>query len=149
MSELCKMCSCGASNNAYAFICIACGASLMYIPAEEPSINFGINEECNKTPLARLECLSQPEFVFQLQDGFIIGRQGEADISPLEKSIYISGKHARFTYREGRWLIEHLSGTNATYVNGVKVITGNLQEIHDEDKITLANTSFLFREVIK
>lgn len=161
---------CGALNKANAFFCADCKESLIMISFGDPKKqqvktdpeqsggNVAIPTEAAeispqsshpKLSLVQLECLSQPEFVFQLQnkkDGSVVGRQGDVDITPLNNSISISRKHARFFYQEGQWLLEHLSQSSHTYVNGIKVPAGCPQVVRDGDKITLANTSFLFRE---
>jgi hypothetical protein len=124
-------------------------------PAEEaePAVVSGENEAevpvmhpVNSEPAASLECLSQPEFVFPVRNDSLVGRQGDVNVSPLERSIYISREHARFLFRDGKWLLDHLSQTSHTYVNGIEVPGGSPQVIRDGDKITLGNTSFLFRE---
>jgi len=153
-NESSKKCSrCDTSNKAHAVYCAACGESLMLFhdspvePPVKPGNNLEKTDKDAHSPQAQLVCLSQPEFVFPVKNCQIVGRRGDVDITPLEKSIYISGEHARFSFCEGRWFLEHLSRTNSTYVNGIKLQPSIIQQLHDEDKITLANTTFLFREV--
>jgi len=119
----------------------------MALPRESSDIS---SSSCPEHSFAQLECLSQPEFIFQLEskeDGSIVGRQGDINITCLDNSSYISRKHVRFFYHEGRWLVEPLSQLNPTYINGIEIPEGNPLTIHDGDKVTLANTPFLFREV--
>ncbi len=162
MSEETKYCPhCDAPNKAHALYCSECMAGLLTFdnpvaePPEEakPAVAPGENEAevpvmppVNSEPAASLECLSQPEFVFPVRDDSLVGRQGDVNVSPLERSIYIAREHARFLFRDGKWLLDHLSQTSHTYVNGIEVPGGSPQVIRDGDKITLGNTSFLFRE---
>lgn len=97
------------------------------------------------SPSAQLECLSQPGFTFKVIDQGIIGRQGNIDVSCLDKCISISRKHAQFIYKEGKWYLQHLSKTNETMVNNFRVPERKLEILSDGDRITLANTSFLFK----
>ncbi len=48
-----------------------------------------------------------------------IGRSSKNDISFTEKSV--SRKHCKLSQNGENWLIEDLSSTNGTYVNGAKV----------------------------
>ncbi|MCW3488702.1 FHA domain-containing protein [Dethiobacter alkaliphilus] len=162
MSEEAKYCPhCDAPNKGHALYCSECMAGLMTFdsPLEELAENKepAVDARENKAevpvilpdmsePLASLKCISQPEFVFPVRDNSLLGRQGDINVSPLERSIYISREHARFRFREGKWLLDHLSRNSHTYVNGIEVPGGSPQVICDGDKITLGNTSFLFRE---
>jgi hypothetical protein len=96
---------------------------------------------------AWLACLNQVEFIFELRSGWVVGRQGDVDMSPLEGSQYISRKHALFCFQEGKWQVEPLSQTSSTYVNGIIVPRGSRQVVRHGDKVTLGNKAFLFQEV--
>ncbi|MDH7576948.1 MAG: FHA domain-containing protein [Bacillota bacterium] len=154
MGKKVKKCPrCGFVNDEYAIFCAnpECRESLMYVtavsieplPKEEPGGDPPVDPPTPHT--AQLECLSQPGFTFEVKDQGIIGRQGDIDVSCLENCDYISRLHARFIYAGGKWYLQNLSDTNKTMVNNFRVPKGSQQVLSDGDRITLANTSFLFK----
>lgn len=163
MSKAKKCRNCGAICDQYASFCDSCRESLMNVEAEEIAdewTELNIEEELEKKsednevdsevtlrlpPQPRLECLTQPGFIFEINDGTIIGRDGDVDISSLYNSDYISGKHAAFHFNNGNWYIEDLKSTNGTLVNQVRLREHQKQIIYERDKITLANVTFIFR----
>lgn len=94
---------------------------------------------------ARLEHTGPPTFVFKVKSGDTIGRAGDVDISALERSRFISGKHARFYIKEGVWQLESLAQTNKTYLNGVEIPPQGRRGLADGDMITMADSNFIFR----
>ncbi|OPY55844.1 MAG: FHA domain protein [Pelotomaculum sp. PtaU1.Bin035] len=174
MSNRVKKCpKCGFWNDEFAYFCEKpeCKESLMNVAAvniddtsQEKETGFRYNDKpqtSKKGQLpdnvkntytkhlpnaeARLECLSQPGFAFKVFDQGIIGRQGDIDVSCLENCLYISRLHACFFLAEGKWYLQNLSETNKTMVNNARVPHGFRQVLSDGDRITLANSSFLFR----
>lgn len=83
--------------------------------------------------------------VFALQPAGIvaswtIGRDRGADIALIDRAV--SKQHLRITKHGTRWRIESLSATNAVYVNGTAVESG---ELHFGDRIRLGRTEMEFR----
>ncbi len=159
MSEPARRCPrCDGVNPGNPFFCAECGESLMDfgVPGPqgdtaEPSGASRSQSARNTAPqrvVARLRCLGQPEFIFEIRSGSIVGRQGDADVSPLDGSIFISRRHARFVLEDGLWHVEHISHkSRTTRVNGVGVPRCTRQVVRSGDRITLANTSFVFEEI--
>ena len=114
-------------------------------PVSEPEVPHHVVLEM---ATAWLSCISQPEFIFELHSGNVVGRKGDTDVSSLESSYFISREHARFYFQEGRWQVENLSQTNGTYVNGIVVPRGSRQGVIHGDKVTLGNKMFLFQEQV-
>jgi pSer/pThr/pTyr-binding forkhead associated (FHA) protein len=73
-------------------------------------------------PVARLTLLEAspadgpPGRAVALNGTATIGRRPPADI--LLRDDAVSGRHARFVWRNGTWMIEDLGSTNGTYING-------------------------------
>jgi hypothetical protein len=53
------------------------------------------------------------------QDELVVGRQSSCDI--VLNGPYVSRRHARLVFRDGNWIIQDLTSTNGTEVNGVTV----------------------------
>ena len=146
---------CGFINDEYALFCEnpGCRENLLNIKPERIGHLPPKKEREGDGPFvapptpytAQLECLSQPGFVFEVKDHGIIGRQGDIDVSCLENCLYISRLHARFIYAGGKWHLENLSDTNKTMVNNCRVPKGSRQVLSDGDRITLANSAFVFK----
>ncbi|MDX1613254.1 MAG: FHA domain-containing protein [Candidatus Promineifilaceae bacterium] len=72
----------------------------------------------------------------------VVGREPINDIAIPD--LEISRRHASFTYREGRYLVEDLGSTNGTFVNGRRI--SEPTPLSDGDVVDLAqSTSFIFR----
>ena len=162
MPKVKKCPNCGATYEVNKMCCDNCKESLWNVkPIEIMSTSDGdkklidekeqFKENDNKVatlrlpPQPRLDCVNQPDFVFEIKDGAIIGRDGDIDISSLYNSDYISGKHAAFHFNNGNWYIEDLKSMNGTLVNQVRLQENQKQIIYEGDKITLANVTFIFR----
>lgn len=94
---------------------------------------------------ARLECLSQPGFSFPIMPDQIAGRGADVDLTMLAGSDYISGQHAQFMLLDGQWHIKALSRTNGTLVNQMLLPVDETCPVNEGDRITLANSTFIFR----
>jgi hypothetical protein len=53
---------------------------------------------------------------FALAPETIVGRDASASV--IIRDTFVSTRHARLTYRRGRWWVEDLGSTNGTRVNG-------------------------------
>lgn len=167
MDKKVKRCpQCNFANDQYAFLCSnpECRESLMNVAPEAvlikdqvPNKKEGtLPQEIDKPGKSldgvtkRLEpmlaSVNQKEFVFSVRHMGVVGREGDINVSCLENSNYISRKHAMFFFSGAGWQLEVLTDTNPTYINGVLVPKGFKHSIKDGDKITLANSSFIFRE---
>jgi ABC-type multidrug transport system ATPase subunit/pSer/pThr/pTyr-binding forkhead associated (FHA) protein len=77
------------------------------------------------------------------QATWIIGRIAPADL--LVEFPEVSKKHARLSYRDGKYLVEDLGSSNGTYLNGQPL--QGAQELKDRDEISLGqNVVFLFNQ---
>ncbi len=84
--------------------------------------------------------------VFRLnKDEYIIGRKaGAADGVILDNGL-ISRTHCRITIRGEEYYIEDLNSVNGTYVNQIRLRSGQRVPLRDGDKICLADCEFLFQ----
>lgn len=74
---------------------------------------------------------------------FIIGRLvGQVDYVHSNNAI---GKvHAEIITREGRYYLKDLNSKNGTYINGKRMDSNKEYEIKNNDRLTLANSEFVF-----
>lgn len=94
---------------------------------------------------------AETDVEFPLNPPAIIGRFDpsvgpiDIDLASLPEGSYVSRKHAKFTYDDGRWLVEDLGSSNGTFVltNDFERIEGPT-EIHDGQEIALGNARFVF-----
>ena len=59
------------------------------------------------------------------------------------KDPEISRLHALFSYRNGKYILEHKSGINPTYVNGVSLPRGKMRVLASGDLIRLSRRTIL------
>jgi hypothetical protein len=96
-------------------------------------------------PLPKLYCESNPDFAVEIKNGDIIGREGSINVTSFPRSEYISRKHATFIYQGNNWLLKVEGKTNPTMVNFKQLSSGEIAPLKDNDRITLADTTFIFR----
>ncbi len=60
----------------------------------------------------------------------------------LHGNPYISGRHCRFSYREGQYYLADIGSSNGTFLNGRKLERDMPQQLHDGDMIRIANSLF-------
>jgi CRP-like cAMP-binding protein len=70
----------------------------------------------------------------------------DIDLTDEDEEKYISRKHARIQFSDGRfYLSEETGAINGTFLNGNKLQTGVKHELHAEDEITLCHLSIVFK----
>jgi len=52
--------------------------------------------------------------------------------------------HAEIISRDGRYFVKDLNSKNGTFVNGVRIAANTEYEIKNNDKITFANSEYVF-----
>ena len=85
---------------------------------------------------------------FKVEEAYILdknkvaGRLSSNDI--IIGDPFISSTHARFLIKAGELYLEDLSSKNGTFLNGVKVKSGENICLKDGDKIRMGQAEFLF-----
>ncbi|NLL06545.1 MAG: FHA domain-containing protein [Clostridiaceae bacterium] len=74
---------------------------------------------------------------------FIIGRL-EGQVDYVHSNNAIGKVHAEIITREGHYYLKDINSKNGTYINGKRIDSNIEYEIQNNDKITLANSEFLF-----
>jgi len=70
----------------------------------------------------------------------------DIDLTDEDEEKYISRKHAKIQFKDGRFYISEEPGAiNGTFLNGNKLQTGVKQELHAEDEITLCHLNVVFK----
>ena len=87
------------------------------------------------------------QFDFKIEEIYMLGKDVDMGRSAKNKIIirdpYMSTKHARFLYKDGKYFIEDLGSTNGTFVNG-RQVKGAAMPLKDGDKIHVGQVDFLF-----
>ena len=127
VSDLVRVCDCGAENELSARKCTVCGEEISDIiptprkkAAESPKFLF---MSCDGTAKLELTCPSE----------HIIGRENEL-AEYLSSKSFVSRRHAKLTVTSEGFFIENLSKANGTYINNEKIDDGTAYKlcIHDE-----------------
>lgn len=72
----------------------------------------------------------------------------DVDLDTDDPEAKVSRRHARITFRDGRYFLEDLGSTNGTFVNrGRRLSPGTPQSLSDGDEIIVGKTFLRFRMV--
>ena len=74
---------------------------------------------------------------------FVIGRL-EGQVDYVHSNNAIGKVHAEIITRDGCYYLKDLNSKNGTYINGKRIDSNIAYEIKNNDRITLANSEFLF-----
>lgn len=80
--------------------------------------------------------------ILNIGDGDILGRAAGNHTDVLGNIKVISSRHAELNIKDNKWFITDLNSTNGTFVNGQKLKTDEEFELHNCDRLTLANVDF-------
>lgn len=110
-----KICDCGERNPAQARKCLRCGEDISDIVPTQMADTSELHYQFTSF---------DGSFFYRIPCGeTIIGRESGMR-EYLATKAFVSRTHARLIVEDGRLFIENLSGTNFTYVNGVKIPAG-------------------------
>lgn len=76
---------------------------------------------------------------------FVIGRLKD-QVDFISKNNAVGKVHAEIISRDGLFYIKDLNSRNGTYINGERINSNIEYRIKDQDKITLANSEYIFYE---
>jgi CRP-like cAMP-binding protein len=70
----------------------------------------------------------------------------DVDLTKEDEEKYISRKHSKISFHEGRFFVSEEPGAvNGTFLNGNKLTTGVKHELKNEDEITLCHLDIVFK----
>jgi len=70
----------------------------------------------------------------------------DVDLTEEDEEKYISRKHAKIIYSDGKFFFSEEPGAiNGTFLNGNKLKTGVKYEIHNKDELTLCHLNVIFK----
>lgn len=128
---LVRICECGAHNPPQARKCAVCGEDISDIlPAEPPC------EEAVSFTLTSLD----GSYTFEICGTAVVGREAAME-DYLADKLYVSRQHAKFTVSEDGLIVENLSRTNRTYLNGILIDSEKPVSVHEGDEIGLGGTT--------
>ena len=78
---------------------------------------------------------------------FVIGKNADSVDGPVTFNNAISRIHCKVEYEKGKHYISDLGSANGTYVNGTRLGPSQRMSIRPGDKIRLANSDFLIKEL--
>lgn len=78
----------------------------------------------------------------ELREAVEMGRDETNDL--VFRSATVSRKHARVTFREGRWWIEDRGSFNGTFLNGVRLQPGVPTPLRHTDSIGVGSETVVF-----
>ena len=76
------------------------------------------------------------------KDNFVIGKKAAIVDGVVSFNKMISRAHCRIAKENGQYVIADLQSANGTYVNGIKLLPNQSQQIKNGDIIRLANSDF-------
>jgi CRP-like cAMP-binding protein len=70
----------------------------------------------------------------------------DVDLTKEDEEKYISRKHAKISYIDGKFYVSEEPGAvNGTFLNGNKLTTGVKQDLNNEDEVTLCHLDIVFK----
>ena len=70
----------------------------------------------------------------------------DVDLTKEDEEKYISRKHSKIAYSDGKFYLSEESGAiNGTFLNGTKLNTGVKYELSNEDELTLCHLNIIFK----
>lgn len=73
--------------------------------------------------------------------------QPEVDLTLIDIKRSVSRRHARITMKEGAfYLVEEVGALNGTFINGVKIVTGEPSPLKDNDRVSVGTVNLVFRK---
>jgi pSer/pThr/pTyr-binding forkhead associated (FHA) protein len=70
----------------------------------------------------------------------------DVDLTKEDEEKYISRKHAKISYFEGKFYVSEEPGAvNGTFLNGNKLTTGVKHDLNNEDEVTLCHLDIVFK----
>jgi hypothetical protein len=87
--------------------------------------------------------------IFKLGDATVVGREDasiQIDFDGYPDGKYISHRHAQIVRMNGKYYIEDLGSSNHTWVNDIKLASGQSEPLKDGDKIRFGKIELTFHE---
>jgi pSer/pThr/pTyr-binding forkhead associated (FHA) protein len=87
--------------------------------------------------------------IFKLGDATVIGREDaslQIDFDGYPDGKYISHRHAQIVRMNAQYYIEDLGSSNHTWVNDIKLASGQSEPLKDGDKIRFGKIELTFHE---
>jgi pSer/pThr/pTyr-binding forkhead associated (FHA) protein len=87
--------------------------------------------------------------IFKLGPITVIGREepsAQIDFDGYPNGKYVSHRHAQITENNGTFYIEDLDSANHTYVNDIRLSSGQSEPLHEGDSVRLGKLELVFHE---
>jgi CRP-like cAMP-binding protein len=86
------------------------------------------------------------QFTYLGRRDYTTGFIPDVDLTKEDEEKYISRKHSKLSYIDGRFYVSEEPGAvNGTFLNGNKLSTGVKHELNNEDEITLCHLDIVFK----
>jgi len=91
----------------------------------------------------RIICESDPKTVFTVDKAvFVIGKKSSEVDGAVTVSSRISRVHCRILQQDGGWYAKDLNSMNGTFINGIRLSSGEPAVLRDGDTLKLADVRF-------
>jgi len=128
-------------------------ATAVEVEAESPEEAVPSEPVTDGSPRARLVLKrsgAETEDVFEFGSPAILGRFDPAvgpidiDLGNLDEGVYVSRKHAKFTFEDGVWHVEDLGSSNGTFVLRGDFERVEKADLAEGDEVSFGNARFAF-----
>jgi RNA polymerase sigma factor (sigma-70 family) len=100
-------------------------------------------EQPNILLLKQIHGKKMPAISAKPNENIILGRSPECSFQLTNR--YVSRKHASFACQEGRWHLKDLESRSGTYLNTIRMESGEEVQLHNDDLIQVGPWKFLIR----
>ncbi len=101
------------------------------------------NEHLNKLLLSQIHGKELPTISALPTEEVILGRSPECSFQLTNR--YISRKHAQLKCKDDRWLLKDLESRSGTYLNTIRMESGEEVQLHRDDLVQVGPWKFLVR----
>jgi len=139
MSKICTNCS--TENPDDAIRCSSCGQTEFYdnqvnSPPQEKDLI--LTERVSKSSLR----ISAESIAQSVDKTLILGREGDIEPEFFKDFMHISRRHCKIYFKDGEYLVEHISNTNQTIINNESLVYGVKRILRNDNTLILADMAF-------
>ncbi|HOM03326.1 MAG TPA: DUF6382 domain-containing protein [Acetivibrio sp.] len=114
--------------------------TVIFPPSIEETVYLGTS---NSYPYLQGTANGVTEQIIINKPSFIIGRL-KSQVDYISQNNAVGKVHAEIISRNGLYFVKDLNSRNGTFVNGVRLAANTEYEIKNNDKITFANSEYVF-----
>ena len=101
------------------------------------------SEHPNSLLLNQIHGKELPQIKIIPDDDVVLGRSPECSFQLANR--YVSRKHSKLEFHEGRWILKDLESRSGTYLNTIRMERGEEVQLHNDDLVQIGPWKFLVR----